>query len=122
MAAAAEVAGSRLRPRAHDALRRIERRASLEGMSLADVVAGNVRAEIARRQIPKDDVARAIGKSRATLAAKLAGRRAFDVEEVAVLAGLFGVAVETLLADPWAPPDPEPDGPPPAHAAAVAAA
>lgn len=91
-------------------------------MSLVEVVAGNVRAEIARRQVPKDDVARAIGKGRATLAAKLAGRRAFDVDELAALADLFGVAVEALLVDPWAPPDPEPDGPPPAHAAAVAAA
>jgi transcriptional regulator with XRE-family HTH domain len=63
----------------------------------AEIVAANVRAEMARQQIKQSEVAIAIGVGQSGVSKRLAGTVAFDVNELAQIAVLLGVPVARLL-------------------------
>lgn len=62
-------------------------------------VAGAVRAEVARRQITRPQIASAIGVSLATVGRRLAGEQDFTVTELAEMADLLDVPLLRLLDD-----------------------
>lgn len=63
----------------------------------AELTAGTVRAELARRRISGRELARALGWSLSTTARRLSGTHPFDVDELAAVADYLGVPVSTLL-------------------------
>lgn len=70
---------------------------NIEAVRPTDVVASNVRAEMARRRITQRDVATALGIAHSAVSHRLTGRTTFDVNELAVIAGLLGVEVAHLV-------------------------
>lgn len=60
-------------------------------------VAGEIRAVMARRQIPSRVVSEASGISRSTFSRKLAGRQDFSVSELLDIAKALGVPASSLL-------------------------
>lgn len=58
------------------------------------IIAGNVRAALARAQITKTEVARAIDRSIATASRKANGHIPFSVPELFVIAGLVARATD----------------------------
>lgn len=60
-------------------------------------VAAYIRGELARRQLRAAHVRGQVGMSKSTLSRSLRGERAFDVEEVAAFAHLFGTDLFTLM-------------------------
>lgn len=65
--------------------------------TLSEVVTGEIRAELARRRVKQDQLAKAVGRSQATIARRLAGLSAWDLDELEAVAAFFGVPVEALL-------------------------
>jgi len=65
--------------------------------TLNDFVAAEVRAEIARRCTPRDELAKALDVSPATLGRRLAGDLPFTVNEVELVARFFDLPVSTFL-------------------------
>jgi len=63
----------------------------------AQTVPGNVRAEMARRRITQATIASALGKTQQAVSARLNGKVAFDVDELATVAGVLGVDPADLL-------------------------
>lgn len=59
--------------------------------------ASELRAAIARKNIPKVAVAEALGKSRATASRKLSGTIPLTLDELYTLADLIGVSPASLL-------------------------
>lgn len=65
---------------------------------VAESVAAEVRAAIARKRYSANKLAADLGMSQSALARRLQGRVAFDVEELAAVAEKLGVTVSSLLA------------------------
>ncbi len=65
--------------------------------TLADSVAAEVRAQLARRQLTGTALAAAIGKSEMYVSRRLRGGVAFDLEDVEQVARFLGVAVVDLM-------------------------
>ena len=63
----------------------------------AQLTAGAVRAELARRRISGRELARTLGWSFSTTSRRLNGPHPFDVAELAQLATHLGVPVTTFL-------------------------
>lgn len=62
-------------------------------------VAGNVRAEMARRRVPQTRIAAALGLTQQAVSRRLTGRVAFRSDELAVVARVLGVPAASLLPD-----------------------
>lgn len=67
---------------------------------LSDIVAANVRAEMARRKISQRALADKIGISHASIYRRLRGELAFDVDELGAIADALGIDVRALLPEP----------------------
>lgn len=65
--------------------------------TLADSVAAEVRAQLARRQITGASLANAIGKSEMYVSRRLRGDIAFDLVDVEQVARFLGIAIVDLL-------------------------
>lgn len=68
----------------------------------AQRIGSNVRAEMARAGVTQVQLAGLIGMSQSMLSARLAGKTAFDVDELARAAGVLGIDAATLMTDPSA--------------------
>ena len=64
---------------------------------LSAIVATNVRAEAARRGMSQSALARAIGKSQPTVNERWRGKVAWQLDELAAVAEVFGISVTGLL-------------------------
>lgn len=62
-------------------------------------VAANVRAELARRNIPAQSLAEAVDLNRATLGRRLNGYSSFTIDELDRIADYFGLPLEVLISD-----------------------
>jgi transcriptional regulator with XRE-family HTH domain len=69
---------------------------------VSQVVADTVRAEMARRKITQLAVANALGVSTAAVNRRLSGQVAWDVDDLATVAGLLGMDPRDLLPQPAA--------------------
>lgn len=65
--------------------------------TLADTVAAEVRAQLARRQLPGSALAAAVGKSEMYVSRRLRGDIPFDLIDLEQVAQFLGVAVADLL-------------------------
>lgn len=63
----------------------------------AQLTAETVRVELARRRISGRNMARTLGWSYTTTARRLSGEYAFDIDELAAVAGFLGIPVAALL-------------------------
>jgi transcriptional regulator with XRE-family HTH domain len=63
----------------------------------AEIVAANVRAEMARTRTKQSDVAKAIGVGQPNVSRRLSGEVPFDVNQLAQLSALLGVSMARLL-------------------------
>ena len=61
-------------------------------------LAEEIRAELARQQKSRTDLANAMGVSQNTLTSRLTGRYPFLVDEVAVCAAFLGMTTSELIA------------------------
>lgn len=61
------------------------------------VTGANVRAEMARRGVTQETLARKIGLSQAAVSARLRGRTPFDVNELTQISAILGVPAASLL-------------------------
>lgn len=59
-------------------------------------LAGNIRAELARRRIPQSKLAAAIGMDEASLSLRLQGKRPFKVPEVELIAEHLDLSIGDL--------------------------
>ncbi len=66
--------------------------------TIAQRVASEVRAELARQRRPQRAVAEALGISQAAASRRLRGELPFDVAELATLATVLGVDMAQFLA------------------------
>jgi hypothetical protein len=64
-----------------------------------DVAASNVRAEMARSwpRVTQRDIGEALGIAHSAVSHRLTGRTPFDINELAVIAGLLGVDLSVLV-------------------------
>lgn len=67
-------------------------------LSATDVVAGQVRAELARRRMTHRELATATSRSHTYWWRRLTGEVAFDVADLATVASLLDVPFSTLVA------------------------
>lgn len=76
--------------------------------TLSQIVADNVRAEMARRKITQSALAEKLGTSQALVYRRLSGRTAFDLDELGAIAQLLDMDPRELLpvGVPWAVPLP----------------
>lgn len=65
--------------------------------SLAERVAGEVRAEMARQHVSQSEVAQKLGVTQQTLSKRLIGLRPIDLAELEQLAAVLGVPVTQFL-------------------------
>lgn len=65
--------------------------------TLADVVAGNIKAECGRRDVSGTALARYLGMTRSTLNDRWHGRMQWRLNEIEQVAELFGISVIDLL-------------------------
>lgn len=70
---------------------------NIQTLRPTDVVAANVRAEMARHRVTQRDVGAALGIAHSAVSHRLTGRTPFDVNELAAIAGLLGVDVAHLV-------------------------
>lgn len=66
------------------------------GMTYADSIAGNIRAEVSRREINQTDLARHLDMSQAQLSNRLRGRIEFRPSEIEKIAEFMSVDIEEL--------------------------
>ncbi len=66
----------------------------------ASIVAGNIRAEAARRGVNQVGLARILGISQGNAWTRWHGRKPYNVEELELIADAFGVEPELLTARP----------------------
>lgn len=69
----------------------------METQSYSEQVAGEVRAAIARANLTQSAVCAKTGIKGATMSRKLAGKIAFDVDELNLIAGALGLVVFELM-------------------------
>jgi transcriptional regulator with XRE-family HTH domain len=67
--------------------------------SPTQLVAANIRAEVARRRISQKVLAEALGKSPQSISMRLAGTVAISLEELATIADVLGVTVASLVSE-----------------------
>jgi transcriptional regulator with XRE-family HTH domain len=65
--------------------------------SLGDVVSSNLRAEVARRRIPQEQLAARLGMSQQAVSDRLRGRVKMSVDDLGRLADLLGLQPAELL-------------------------
>lgn len=65
--------------------------------TLTDIVAGEVRAQLARRKLTASALADAIGRSEMYVSRRISGNVAFDLADIEQVARFLGVAVADLL-------------------------
>lgn len=65
-------------------------------MTYADSIAGNIRAEVSRREINQTDLAQHLGISQAQMSSRLRGRVEFKPSEMENIANFMGVEIEEL--------------------------
>ena len=65
--------------------------------TITEVVAANVRMELARRRLGQVQVARVLGISQAAVSRRLNGSVPLDVNELSLIADLLGMAASDLL-------------------------
>lgn len=72
---------------------------NIQAVRPTDVVAANVRAEMARSRprVTQRDIGAALGIAHSAVSHRLTGRTAFDVNELAIIAGLLGVDLGVLV-------------------------
>lgn len=63
----------------------------------AELTAGAVRAELARRRISGRELAKALGWARTTTSRRLNGATPFDIEELATVANFLNLPVSALV-------------------------
>lgn len=68
--------------------------------TLADSVAAEVRAQLARRQLAGSSLAAFIGKSEMYVSRRLRADVPFDLNDLEQIAGFLGIAVADLLPAP----------------------
>jgi len=64
----------------------------------AEAVGATVRAELARKRISQTVLAEKLHLSQTAVSRRLTGKKAFDVEELAVVSLVTGVPVDRLVA------------------------
>lgn len=64
---------------------------------LRDQVAANVRAELARLNVPQVRVAQALGLTQQAVSQKLGGHRPFTLDDLEVIAPLVGMSADELV-------------------------
>ncbi|MDD9207895.1 helix-turn-helix transcriptional regulator, partial [Georgenia sp. 10Sc9-8] len=64
---------------------------------LAGIVGANIRYEAVRYELTQDDLARAIGRSRAAVSARYTGKVAWTLAEVGKIAELMGLPPADLV-------------------------
>ena len=62
-------------------------------------VAAEIRAELARRQIPQVRIADLLGLSQVSVSRRLTGQTPISVDELALIAGFLDVPISDLLKD-----------------------
>lgn len=67
------------------------------GLTLTQMVAAEVRAELARRQITQQQLAAAIGLSQASVSERLRGKTPFTTEDLEKVSAALGVHPAVLL-------------------------
>jgi transcriptional regulator with XRE-family HTH domain len=65
--------------------------------SLAETVAAEIRAEMARQHKNQWDLAECLGITRSVISLRLNGHRPFKLTEVELLADYFGVPITSLI-------------------------
>jgi transcriptional regulator with XRE-family HTH domain len=65
--------------------------------SLADAVAANIRAEVARAGVRQQDLARALGMSQPAVSDRFRGITAWTLNEVEAVARLLGTTASDLV-------------------------
>ena len=71
----------------------------MDTATTAQQVAGNVRAEAARRGVSGSQIARAVGLSQSAMSRRLVGTHPFSVTELASVAAYLDVPLSALLPD-----------------------
>ncbi|WP_165217226.1 helix-turn-helix transcriptional regulator [Schaalia sp. ZJ1691] len=68
-----------------------------ENVSLSEIVAGNVRAEAARRGFTQKTLATAMGLPRATMSGRWNGRYPWSIDQLGELADIFGLSADEFF-------------------------
>lgn len=63
----------------------------------SEIVAAEVRAELARRKIPQSGLVSVLGMSEVSISRRLRGETPFDVNELVAVAEFLGVPVATFM-------------------------
>ena len=79
-------------------------------LPLAERVAANIRAEIARFGLQQADVAQALGISQQSVSLKIHGKRPLSLDEIEGFARLVGLSPEDLVRGTTNPRPVDPDG------------
>lgn len=74
--------------------------AVLEGLTLSEIVADNVRAFAGRRRITRSELARLIGMNNTAAGSRWRGEMEWRLSELPSVANALGVTVEDLLTPP----------------------
>ena len=72
----------------------------LEGMTLAEIVADNVRAFAGRRRLTRSELARQIGMNNTATGSRWRGEMEWRLSELPSVANALGVTVDDLLTPP----------------------
>lgn len=64
-----------------------------------EAVAAEIRAELARRQIPQIKLATLLGTSQVSVSRRLTGQTPISVDELAIIAGFLEVPISKFLKD-----------------------
>ena len=67
--------------------------------SLAERVAGNVRAEMARAGVSQVELARRLGRSQQYITSRVVGSVSFGVDELETVASALGTTIDQLLSE-----------------------
>lgn len=70
---------------------------------LGDLVASNLRAEVARRRLSQEDMARYLGMSQQAVSDRLRGKVKLTISDLGRFADMFGVDAMDLLSGPRVP-------------------
>ena len=74
--------------------------AVLEGMTLSEVVADNVRAFAGRRRLTRSELARMIGMNNTAAGSRWRGEMEWRLSELPSVANALGVSIDDLLTPP----------------------
>jgi len=64
--------------------------------TVAEVISGEIRAELARQGITQSQLAQRLGWAQTTVSRKLLGQRPLEVDDVEAIATALGVSVQDL--------------------------